>query len=187
MGRYTVRQPKTIADLLAAEREPPPPKPRTRCISVLFVCLGNICRSPSAEGVFKKLVQEAGLAEQIVIDSAGTGNYHVGEPPDPRACETAARRGYDLTALRARQVSRQDFAKFDYILAMDDENLRALRQLCAPEHAHKVRLLTEFCSGDACAVPDPYVGGSHGFEVVLDLIEDSARGLLLHIRRQLNA
>lgn len=131
-------------------------------------------------------VKEAGLEDQIVIESAGTGDYHLGEPPDPRACEAAAQRGYDLTPLRARQVKREDFAEFDYVLAMDDQNLRALKRLCPPERAHKVTLFTEFCSTGACAVPDPYGGGPNGFELVLDLVEDTAQGLLRHIRRQLN-
>ena len=156
-------------------------------IRVLFVCLGNICRSPTAEGVFLKLVHEAGLESRIFVDSAGTGDYHIDRPPDARACEAAGRRGYDLSPLRARQVSKKDFAEFDYVLAMDDENMRALRRICPSAHARKVRLLTEFCSSGACTVPDPYAGGPEGFELVLDLVEDSARGLLQHLRRQLNA
>ena len=192
MGRYTVRQPRTLAELYASRREAWEPhskisENRPRPVSVLFVCLGNICRSPTAEGVFRHLVKEAGLEDRVVIDSAGTGNYHVGERPDQRACETAARRGYDLSALRARQVSREDFAKFDYILAMDEDNLRELRRLCPPEHAHKVKLFTEFCSKGTCPVPDPYAGGPQGFELVLDLVEDSARGLLDYLRWQLKA
>src|SRR5215212_11448543 len=113
---------------------------------VLFVCLGNICRSPTAEGVFRRYVEQAGLAQRIVIDSAGTGDYHIGHAPDERACETASRRGYDLSALRARQVRREDFARFDYVLAMDEENLRTLKRLAPPEHAHKLRMFTEFSS-----------------------------------------
>ena len=157
-----------------------------RPLKILFVCLGNICRSPTAEGVFRRYVEEAGLQDLIIADSAGTGDYHIGEPPDPRARAAAAQRGYDLTALRARQVSREDFAEFDYVLAMDQENMRALERACPPQHAHKVKLFTEFCSKGACAVPDPYAGGAQGFEVVLDLVEDSAQGLLRHVRRQLN-
>lgn len=160
---------------------------RTDRVRILFVCLGNICRSPTAEGVFRRLVEQVGLKERIVIDSAGTGDYHIGAPPDERACEAAARRGYDLKALRARQVKRADFADFDYVLAMDDENLRALKRLAPREHAHKVKLFTEFCSTGACPVPDPYCGGPEGFETVLDLVEASARGLLQHLRGQLNA
>src|SRR5690242_293212 len=97
-------------------------------LKVLFVCLGNICRSPTAEGVFRQQLQEAGLERDVLVDSAGTGDYHVGEPPDERACEAAARRGYDLTPLRARQVKRDDFVKFDYVLAMDMDNLRSLKR-----------------------------------------------------------
>lgn len=159
---------------------------QARPVKVLFVCLGNICRSPTAQGVFTHYVKKAGLQERIVADSAGTGDYRIGEPPDARACEAAAQRGYDLTALRARQVSRGDFAEFDYVLAMDEQNLHALNRLCAPEHAHKVKLLTEYCSSGAGAVPDPYSGGRQGFEMVLDLVEDAAQRLLHHIRRQLN-
>jgi len=155
-------------------------------IKILFVCLGNICRSPTAEGVFRRLAEEAGLGDRVVIDSAGTGDYHIGSRPDERACEAAARRGYDLGSLRARQVNREDFAKFDYVLAMDEQNLRALTQLSSSEHAHKVKLFTDFCTTGACAVPDPYAGGPEGFELVLDLVEDCARGLLHHIRERLD-
>jgi protein-tyrosine phosphatase len=156
-------------------------------LKVLFVCLGNICRSPTAEGVFRQLLKEAGLEDRVIVDSAGTGDYHTGEAPDERACETAARRGYDLTGLRARQVTRDDFANFDYILAMDIENLRALKRFCPPEYGHKVMLFTEFCSKGASVVPDPYGGGPEGFERVLDLVEDASQGLLEHVREQLDA
>lgn len=164
-------------------RSSPKPQP----LKILFVCLGNICRSPTAQGVFARYVEEAGLQDRIVIDSAGIGDYHTGEAPDPRACAAAARRGYDLTRQRARQVSRADFAEFDYVLAMDEQNVRALNRICPAEHAHKVKLFTEFCSTGACEVPDPYAGGRAGFEIVLDLAEDCAQGLLRHVRRQLNA
>ncbi len=158
----------------------------TRRVRVLFVCLGNICRSPTAQGVFTHFVKAAGLQDWIVIDSAGTGDYQIGAPPDARACNAAARRGYDLTALRARQVTRGDFSQFDYVLAMDEHNLRTLKGLCAAQHAHKVRLFTEFGSTGASAVPDPYGGDAQDFERVLDLVEDAAPRLLNHIRRQLN-
>ena len=154
-------------------------------IRILFVCLGNICRSPTAEGVFSHLVEEAGLSDRIVIDSAGTGDYHIGSPPDERASEAAARRGYDLSGLRARQVNRRDFAEFDYVLGMDEENVRMLKRLAPAEHAHKVKLFTEFSSRPTRAVPDPYAGGPEGFELVLDLVEDAARGLLRDVRRRL--
>jgi protein-tyrosine phosphatase len=158
-----------------------------KSVKVLFVCLGNICRSPTAEGVFRHYVREAGLEDRITIDSAGTGDYHIGDPPDPRACAVAATRGYDLSALRGRQVSKKDFAEFDYILAMDSYNLRDLKRLAPRDYEHKVRLFTEFCSTGECAVPDPYGGGPQGFERVLDLVEDSARGLLRHIKSEIGA
>lgn len=149
------------------------------------MCLGNICRSPTAEAVFRRQVEEAGLASRIHIDSAGTGDYHIGEPPDRRASSAASARGYDLSALRARQVQRADFAAFDYVLAMDDANVRALERLCPPEHADKIRLFTEFATTKATGVPDPYFGGADGFDLVLDLVEDAARGLLRHLRQRL--
>jgi len=152
---------------------------------VLFVCLGNICRSPTAEGVFRRYVQDAGLAEHILIDSAGTGDYHIGDAPDERACVAASRRGYDLSKLRARQVTRDDFERFDYVLAMDEENLRTLKRLAPPEHAHKLKMFTDFSSQHAQYVPDPYAGGPQGFELVLDLVEDAAQGLLRHIQAEL--
>jgi protein-tyrosine phosphatase len=144
--------------------------------------MGNICRSPTAEAVFRQHVKEAGLEREVVIDSAGTGDWHVGEPPDGRARDAAANRGYDLSALRARQVSQRDFAEFDYILAMDHDNVRTLTRWCPPEHAHKVRLFTEFCSTGACEVPDPYAGGAQGFELVLDMVEEAAQALLRHLQ-----
>jgi protein-tyrosine phosphatase len=152
---------------------------------VLFVCLGNICRSPTAEGVFRRYVEQAGLGDEIEIDSAGTGDYHLGEPPDERAQDAASRRGYDLSSLRARQVTRRDFETFDYLLAMDEENARSLKRLAPHEHAHKVKLFTDFGTNGARYVPDPYSGGAQGFEHVLDLVEDAARGLLRHIESEL--
>jgi len=151
---------------------------------VLFVCLGNICRSPTAEGVFRHLVEKAGLQDRIVIDSAGTGDYQIGNPPDERASRAAKARGYVLTG-RARQVTRKDFAEFDYVIAMDEQNLRDLKRSSPGEHAHKIRLFTEFCSSEACEVPDPYAGGPEGFEHVLDLVEDAAQGFLRHVRAEL--
>jgi protein-tyrosine phosphatase len=157
-----------------------------RTVKVLFVCMGNICRSPMAEGAFKHYVREAGLAGRIVSDSAGTHGYHVGDPPDPRAQAAASRRGYDLASLRARQVRADDFDAFDYVLAMDEANLRWLEPLCPPQHARKLKLLLEF-SDDAARreVPDPYYGGADGFENVLDLVEQAAQGLLRHLRDRL--
>lgn len=151
---------------------------------VLFVCMGNICRSPTAEGVFKHLVAKHGLAERIESDSAGTHDYHIGSPPDARAQAAAARRGYDLSALRARQVTAEDFAAFDYVLAMDEVNRKALRQLCPAHYRERVRLLLEFApEAGRHEVPDPYYGGDQGFEEVLDLVEDAAQGLLHHIKK----
>ena len=146
---------------------------------VLMVCMGNICRSPTAHGVLEKLVADAGWADRIAVDSAGTHGYHVGEPPDERAQRHAARRGYDLSAQRARELRRDDFARFDLVLVMDAANERAARTLCPPEHAHKLRRLTDFCTRHrASDVPDPYDGGEAGFEAVLDLVEDACAGLL---------
>jgi len=157
-------------------------------LRVLFVCMGNICRSPTAEGVFKHLVAQAGLQDFIVSDSAGTHGYHVGEPPDDRAQRFALLRGYDLSALRGRQVSRQDFEAFDYVLAMDEMNLRLLEELCPQRHAHKLKLFMAF-AGDGAPreVPDPYYGGAQGFERVLDMAEAAAQGLLRHLREKMNS
>ncbi|WP_396328686.1 low molecular weight protein-tyrosine-phosphatase [Burkholderia anthina] len=148
-------------------------------VAICFVCLGNICRSPTAEGVMRHQVDAAGLADRIAIDSAGTGDWHVGEPPDTRAQAAAHTRGYDLSALRARQVSAADFERFDLLLVMDEANLAELRRRCPPEHRDKVRLLMEFAPGTAeTEVADPYFGGAQGFEQVLDQVERACAGLL---------
>ncbi|UCF77147.1 MAG: low molecular weight phosphotyrosine protein phosphatase [Betaproteobacteria bacterium] len=153
---------------------------------VLFVCMGNICRSPMAEGVFKRRVAEAGLSDHIASDSAGTHDYHVGEPPDPRAQRAVERRGYDISGLRGRQVTRRDFNEFDYVLAMDEVNFRLLANLCPPEQAHKLKLFMEFHADEAVReVPDPYYGGVQGFETVLDMVEEAAQALLSHLEQQL--
>lgn len=147
--------------------------------------MGNICRSPTAEGVFRHLAQNAGLEHRLVIDSAGTHDYHIGAVPDARASAAAAQRGYDLSALRGRQVRREDFHEFDYILAMDRDNLANLLRICPPEHAGKVSLFLEFSpKHDEREVPDPYYGGAQGFEHVLDLVEDAGRGLLQKLERE---
>ncbi|HKT66857.1 MAG TPA: low molecular weight protein-tyrosine-phosphatase [Burkholderia sp.] len=152
-------------------------------VAICFVCLGNICRSPTAEGVMRHQVDAAGLADRIAIDSAGTGDWHVGEPPDTRAQAAARMRGYDLSALRARQVSTADFERFDLLLAMDEANLAELRRRCPPEHRGKVRLLMEFAPGVAeTEVVDPYFGGAQGFEQVLDQVERACAGLLDSLR-----
>jgi protein-tyrosine phosphatase len=155
-------------------------------LAVCFVCLGNICRSPIAEGVMRELVRRAGLRGAIQVDSAGTGDWHVGEPPDPRAIEAAARRGYDLAVLSARQVATDDFARFDLILALDHQNLADLKKRCPPQHAHKVTLLMTFGeAGGAQAVPDPYFGGPGDFEATLDLCEQACAGLLAALQERL--
>jgi protein-tyrosine phosphatase len=149
---------------------------------VLFVCMGNICRSPTAEGVFRHLVEEQGLSEKIIIDSAGTHDYHIGDAPDARSQAAAARRGYDLSSLRARQVMRDDFRTFDYVLAMDEANLGLLLQQCPDDCRERLKLFLEFADDGALReVPDPYYGGARGFEEVLDLVEHAARGLLRDI------
>jgi protein-tyrosine phosphatase len=154
---------------------------------VLFVCTGNICRSPTADGVMRRLVREAGLAGKVRVDSAGTHDYHVGEPPDERAQEHARRRGYDLSGLRARQLAADDFESFELILAMDRGHLEILRRVAPPQHRHKLRLLMEFADGRNEEVPDPYYGGPGGFERVLDMVEAAARGLLAELRRGIKA
>ena len=156
--------------------------------AVLFICMGNICRSPTAEGVFRHLVRQAGLQDRIEIDSAGTHGYHVGSPPDERSQHHAKLRGYDLSALRARQVGFADFERFDLILAMDHENLAMLEDDCPPEHVGKLRRLMEFAPTDLGeVVADPYYGGKQGFETVLDHVEAACEGLLAHVRARLEA
>ena len=155
---------------------------------VLFVCLGNICRSPTAEAVLRALAPEAAPELVLEIDSAGTAGYHIGEPPDPRTRAAAARRGYDLTALRARIVEPADFERFDLILAMDRENLTVLRRRAPPPAHGRLRLFLEFAPQKHLEdVPDPYYGGPNGFEEVLDLVEEAARGLLSHLRQRARA
>lgn len=147
--------------------------------SILFVCMGNICRSPTAEGVARGVAAKLGLQDRFEFDSAGTHGYHVGEPPDLRAIRAAAARGYDLSTLRARQVNPYDFVRFDRILAMDRDNLALLRRACPEQHLGKLGLLLDFASGnDEDEVPDPYYGGPEGFEHVLDLVETAAAGLI---------
>ncbi|MDO9145972.1 low molecular weight protein-tyrosine-phosphatase [Rhodoferax sp.] len=155
--------------------------------SVLFVCMGNICRSPTAHGVFRHKASELGLANTLMLDSAGTHNYHPNSPPDNRSQAHAALRGYDLSDLRARQIQARDFETFDLVLVMDWDNLALVQLECPPQHQHKVRRFTEFClKFDSPVVPDPYYGGKEGFEQVLDLVEDASEGLLRHVRAQLS-
>lgn len=151
--------------------------------SVLFVCMGNICRSPTAEGVFRATVAQIGLERAFYADSAGIGDWHVGQPPDRRAVLAAQRRGYDLSKLRARQVRTGDFERFGWILAMDLANLRALEAMRPPTYAGHLGLLLDFApQAGLREVPDPYYGGREGFERVLDLIEMASAELLLRLR-----
>ena len=154
-------------------------------MKILFVCLGNICRSPTAEVVFRVIASREAPDILLELDSAGTAAYHVGQLPDQRTRQAAARRGYDLSALRARVVEPRDFEHFDLILAMDRENLRALERR-APAHTRdRLRLFLEFAPQTGISdVPDPYYGGPNGFEDVLDLIEAASRGLVEHLRQQ---
>jgi len=153
-------------------------------VSVLFVCLGNICRSPTAHGVMLRRVAESGLSDRISVDSAGTGDWHVGHAPDARTRAAAHRRGYDLESLRARQVSGADFRRFDYVLAMDRSNLAELRRIGPADATARLDLFLSFAQDPpVLEVPDPYYGGVQGFEQVLDLVEDASAGLLAHIRR----
>lgn len=152
--------------------------------SVLFVCMGNICRSPTAHGVFRHRVRAAGLGHVVQVDSAGTHGFHPGSPPDDRSQMHAQQRGYDLSDLRARQITAHDFGRHDLILVMDWDNLALVEDQCPAEHRAKVRRLTEFCvKSDAPVVPDPYHGGAQGFDHVLDLVEDACEGLLRHVRQ----
>lgn len=155
--------------------------------SVLFVCMGNICRSPTAHGVFRHKVKELGLTNAVRVDSAGTHNYHPNSPPDKRSQTHAALRGYDLSDLRARQIQAGDFETFDLVLVMDWDNLALVQLECPAEHQHKVRRFTEFClQFDSQVVPDPYYGGTDGFEQVLDLVEDASEGLVRHVRSKVS-
>jgi low molecular weight protein-tyrosine phosphatase len=147
--------------------------------------MGNICRSPTAQGVFRKMVADAGLEGCVVIESAGTHAYHVGEPPDARAQQACKRRGYEIADLRARQITQEDFRNFDLILAMDWENLALMQQQCPKAHKHKLHLLMRFAGEhDAATVPDPYYGGPEGFNTVLDYVEDACQGLIEVVRKR---
>jgi len=154
-------------------------------VSVLFVCMGNICRSPTAQGVFARLVEEHSLADIIEIDSAGTHAYHIGEQPDARASAAALNRGVDLSSQKARRVSPDDFERFDYVLAMDNDNYEILAASCPSGLESRLRLFLEFAPDlETREVPDPYYGGGSGFERVLDMIEQASAGLLAEIRQQ---
>lgn len=151
---------------------------------VLFVCMGNICRSPTAEGVFRETLRTRAPELHVHVDSAGTHAYHVGEPPDRRACRAAAHRGIDLSGQRARRVSTADFSAFDLVLAMDEDNFRTLSGISPPEYRSRIRLFLEFApEAGRDSVPDPYYGGATGFEYVLDLVEEASLGLLAYLQR----
>lgn len=152
-------------------------------IKVLFVCMGNICRSPTAEGVFRKVLRTRKLEEKIEVSSAGTHGYHIGESPDQRAQQAAARRGYDLSRIRARKVSPQDMDYFDLVLAMDKRTLESLREICPPQRSDRLGLFMDYSRafpGDD--VPDPYYGRGEGFDLVLDMVEDATNGLVDYIK-----
>ncbi|MFT7561456.1 MAG: protein-tyrosine phosphatase [Flavobacteriales bacterium] len=155
-------------------------------VRVLFVCLGNICRSPTADGVFRKLVADAGLSDKIGIDSAGTAAWHVGKSPDPRSTEVAAKRHYNLSVLRARQALSEDFHTFDYVLAMDESNVQDLKDIRPDNAKAKLELFLSYSEQKQYSeVPDPYYGDGDGFNLVLDLVEDASIGLLNTIRKSL--
>jgi len=159
-------------------------------IKILFVCLGNICRSPTAEGVFRHKLNQAGIRdgylENIFIDSAGTGAYHIGAKADKRSRQTALKYGVDLDNLRARKITRQDFTDFDHILAMDQQNIRDMKKICPPDKHHKIKLLMEYAEGypDITEVPDPYTGSREGFDEVYEIISRGSDGFLKYIRSQ---
>ncbi|MCU7933410.1 MAG: low molecular weight phosphotyrosine protein phosphatase [Candidatus Thiodiazotropha sp. (ex Dulcina madagascariensis)] len=155
-----------------------------RQIRVLFVCMGNICRSPTAQGIFRAMVETEGLSDRIVTDSAGTIDYHVGGKPDRRARETALKRGVDLNDLRARQVMVEDFDQFDYVVAMDRSNYHDLLDLCPSGREGRLHLFLDFAPHlPVREVPDPYYGGAAGFDRVFDLVEAASKGLLQRIRQ----
>ena len=153
---------------------------------VLLVCMGNICRSPTAEGVLRCFIKNNNLDDKVEVDSAGTHGYHVGEAPDSRTQRAAAVRGYNLSQLRARKVARQDLDYFDLILAMDKSNLDNLRRLATPEQQERIKLFMDYArSFDDDEVPDPYYGLGHGFDLVLDMVEDASLGLIEEIKKKL--
>ena len=153
-------------------------------VKVLFVCMGNICRSPTAEGVFRHKVEQAGHSDRIEIDSAGTHAYHIGEQPDGRAQQAALGRGVDLSVQRARKVNSNDFDIYDYVIAMDDSNMNDLLSICPAGLEEKVKLFLSYATNaNTSEVPDPYYGSGNGFEIVLDLVEDAADGFIAHLQK----
>lgn len=154
-------------------------------IKVLFVCMGNICRSPTAHGVFQHMLEKEGLSDRVKVDSAGTHAYHISEPPDRRAQEAAMMREVDLSPLRARKSTAQDFDEFDYVVAMDQDNLSSLEKICPKGLEYKLHLFLDFAPMlGVTEVPDPYYGGTAGFERVLDLVEEASGGLIRHLRKE---
>lgn len=164
--------------------KPPSSKP---AYAVLMVCTGNICRSPTADGLLRHALQRAGLADRVLVDSAGTHDYHIGDPPDRRSIATAQRYGVDLAGLRARQVTARDFARFDLVLAMDDGHYRQLQSLCPPEHRKRLKLYLSYAPQFGRDVPDPYYGDGDGFEAVWRMCEIVTEKLVTEIRSQLKA
>jgi protein-tyrosine phosphatase len=153
---------------------------------ILFVCMGNICRSPTAEGVFRALLRKHKLDTRIEVDSAGTHGYHVGEAPDSRTQRAAASRGYDLSSMRARKVAAQDMEYFDLIVAMDRNNFEALQRLCPKDKLGRLKLFMDYSANfDDDEVPDPYYGLGHGFDLVLDMVEDASEGLIEALRKEI--
>ncbi len=156
-------------------------KQRTR-IKVIFVCMGNLCRSPTAEAVFRSKIKQAGMTAHIECASAGTHDYHVGSAPDRRSQTAALQRGYDMSTLRGKQVGANDFHAYDYVLAMDEQNLATLKRICPEQHLHKLHLFSDFDQQyRGISVPDPYYGSGDGFETVLDMIEQGSDSLLTHL------
>lgn len=154
-------------------------------MKILFVCLGNICRSPTAEAVLRHLLQREASELEVTVESAGIGAWHIGEPPDERSQAAARRRGFEMSSLRARQITAEDFSRFDLILAMDLENLAELKRRAPAHLRERVRLLLDFIpESELDEVPDPYYGGEAGFERVLDLVEQASRGLLDYLRNK---
>ncbi|MDY7217997.1 low molecular weight protein-tyrosine-phosphatase [Denitrificimonas sp. JX-1] len=151
-------------------------------MKILFVCLGNICRSPTAEGVFRQYVEQAGLSDKVTIDSAGTADWHIGKSPDPRTQSAAAQRGYDLSGLRGRQVQAEDFHTFDLILAMDKSNFSHLQSIQPAESKAELALYLPRFGISPDEVPDPYYGGEDGFELVLDMLEQASQVLLDEVK-----
>jgi protein-tyrosine phosphatase len=154
-------------------------------VRVLFVCLGNICRSPSAEGVFRALVEKANLQDAVSIDSCGTGDWHIGKAPDPRAIAAAGERGIDISGLQARQFTASDLDNFDYVLVMDRQNLADIKDIWHQNGGTRPALFLDYAASEHDEVPDPYYGGSDGFEQVLDMIQEAGEGLLADIRERL--